>query len=507
MRMMKKIAMLMLAVCLVVPCFSFLSQAANGKIMFTDHTNPAVETGTTVEVKGVVNKTNNTMGKIEITMTYDATMLKFKSGDGITEVSAGTIKYVGDATRETGNRKEFKMTFEALKAGNATIQISEAVVKNVSGAVMDYTKGTSTIKITGDDVVTQAEPTDVSESTVEVEGKNYHISNEIPKDQIPEGYETATLDYDLVEYNVVYSEDFDLYLAYLVGEDKVGDFFMYVDETATFVPYEAIEISDKTTIVLLSDVSDVVLPEEYKKISVPSAKGFEFPAWQLDDAQGFCILYALNNNGEEGLYQFDNAEGTYQRFVAPEVIDESGNKSFIGTLSKLLENHLDYVILGAGFGFLLFVIIIVVLSVKLYNRNAELDEIYDEYGLDDEDEETEDDIILALDDDEEDNVEEEYEEYEVETFVQAGMKELFPEEVEETVEEEEVESIDRVAESIIEQETEIDEEESTLGAILAQQRTAEQDEPKSVLEETTPEEEEDDILMEDFAMDFIDLDD
>ena len=162
--------------------------------------------------------------------------------------------------------------------------------------------------------------------------------------------------------------------------------------------------------------------------------GAEFPAWQNNEDARFCILYAMNNQGEESLYQFDTEEGTYQRFEAPEM--EAEDTSFIGKLSDVLQNHLDYVILGTGLGFILFVIIIIILSVKLYNRNAELDELYDEYGidLDDEDEKekedmeldfidktvfsdiynkTEDDVVLETADAEDDDSE-----VEVEFFVQ-----------------------------------------------------------------------------------------
>ena len=89
----------------------------------------------------------------------------------------------------------------------------------------------------------------------------------------------------------------------------------------------------------------------------------------------------------------------------------------------------------------MFVIIIVILGVKLHNRNAELDEIYDEYGLDDEDEKTEDDIMLVVndeedeyeyeeDDEEEEESEPEDEPSEAELLIQEGMKEVFAEEAE-----------------------------------------------------------------------------
>ena len=423
MKTMRKIATLLLTICLLVACYSMPAFAADGKIMFTD---PQTKTGETVEVAGVVQKTAGNFGKIEITMKYDTNMLKFKSGDGITESEAGEITYIGDATNDAGPRKEFKISFDALKAGTTKIEITSAKIKNVSGTVLDYTKGTATVTI-AEGEMTAVTPTD---ATVDVNGVSYKIANEIPKDAIPAGYEAAKLEYDMVEYNVLYNEGFGLYLAYLLNEENAGDLFMYVEEDATFAPYEEIAVSDSVTIALLSDVTDVALPKEYTTTTVV-LNGHDFPAWQAKDSEGFCILYAINNYGETSLYQLDNTEGTYQRFVAPEVHEEFADNSLIGKLSTLLENHLDYVILGTGLGFLLFLLVIIILSVKLYNRNAELDEIYDEYDLIND--KTEDDVILDLDEEEEDEEEDITEEElnEATQFVQNGLKELLQENAEE----------------------------------------------------------------------------
>lgn len=487
MKMMKKLATLLLAICLVVPCFSMLSFAADGKIMFTD---PKTKVGETVEITGVVEKSRGNFGKIEITMTYDTEYLKFKSGDGIVEGTAGEITYSGDATNDTGSRKEFKITFDVLKAGTTKLSIKNAAIKNVSGTVLDYSKGGSTITIEAGASTPATEPeqptdtTDTTDATVEINGVKYTISNTIPQNEIPKGYEAATLDYDLVTYQVVHSEDFGLTLAYLVNEENVGAFFMYQEADATFAPYEEIAISNDVTIALLSDVSDIELPDDYVKQNVVSANSYEFPAWQNKDNTDFIILYAINNHGEKSLYQLDNAEGTYQRFQAPEIVQENTKDGFIGKLSGLLENHLDYVILGTGLGFILFVIIIVILSVKLYNRNAELDEIYDEYGLDEEDDNEEVDDSEDSDNYEEDD--EEDDEKEMEMLVQEGMKEVFPEEVSNTIEI----PIEKVAEKM-------KEDEDTLGEALAKQQEA----------EYYDDDDDEEALLDDFSMDFIDLDD
>ena len=536
MKMMKKLATLVLAICLIVSCFSMVSFAADGKIMFTD---PSTKVGETLEVTGVVEKSRGNFGKIEITMSYDTNYLKFKSGDGIVEAQAGEITYTGDATNDTGSRKEFKITFDVLKAGSTKLTIKNATIKNVSGTVLDYTKGSSTITIAeGDGTTTPptadpATPDETTDKLVEVNGVNYTISNTIPDNEIPKGYEASTLEYDLENYNVVYHEGFDLTLAYMVSEDNIGGFFMYVEEDATFAPYEEIQISDEVTIALLSDVSEIELPSEYVSQEVESVKGHEFPAWRNEEYPDFIILYAINNSGEKSLYQLDNAEGTYQRFHAPEVVHEEINDTFIGKLSEVLEHHLDYVILGTGLGFILFVIIIVILSVKLYNRNAELDEIYDEYGIEDEDDEEEhdeDDDYEEIDYEDDDFEDAEEGDKEMELLVQEGMKEVFPEEDEdeeepviEAVTEDKTEPVDHVEDTIqVVVEKTVDkvtantveipiekvaqkvaENEDTLGAALAKQREAEKEE-KDATEEFF---DDDDDMLDNFSMDFIDLDD
>ena len=525
MKMMKKIATLVLAICLIVPCFSILTHAANGEIRFND---PSAKVGETVDVVGTVKRTDGTgYGKVEITMTYDTAFLKFKGGDNFKENTPGTIVYSGDATRESGPTHEFKMQFNVLKAGTTKLVITEATVQSVAGATLDYTKGNSTIKIAegegGATVDVPAEPSgNVAGSgagTVEVDGVSYKIANEFPQNEIPQGYEASTLDYDMATYNVVYNENNGLYLAYLVGADNVGNFFMYVEEDATFAPFEQVEISDNTTIIVLSDVSEIVLPEEYAEI-VLTLNNREFPAWNNTNDNDYYVLYAMNQDGEASLYQYDSIEGTYQRFTAPEVAtDEGANKGFLGTLTNLLENHLDYVILGTGLGFILFILIIVILGVKLYNRNAELDEIYDEYGIDTDGYDTKDDVMLDLDDEEEDDYDDEEDDDDMAFLVREGMREVFPEADSEDMEElhvetvaspeleviqvakEEVkapmqESLDELVSKASEETT----QEDTLAQVLAKQKEANKETKDDYLDE------EEDFL-ENFSMDFIDLDD
>jgi hypothetical protein len=194
----------------------------------------------------------------------------------------------------------------------------------------------------------------------------------------------------------------------------------------------------------------------------------------------------------------DTVEMTYQRFEAPEVVIEELRNPVIAKISDLLQNHLDYVVLGTGLGFLLFIVVIVVLSVKLYNRNAELDEIYEEYGIEGDNsiEETEDDIYLDLEEDEDDEDSGEEDTNKVmEAFVQEGMKEVFPEE-ETTADVRDEDEIMIAIEPLASKENN-DSKEESLGQALQQQ----------MQEEAEEKEDSEEDFFENFSMDFIDLDD
>ena len=102
MKMMKKVATLLLAVCLIVPCFSMLTFAAEGEIKFTD---PSTTVGETLEVKGVL-EADSSIEDRKIVMIYDTSMLKFKSGDSVKETASGQLTY--EATGSAGgSRVEF----------------------------------------------------------------------------------------------------------------------------------------------------------------------------------------------------------------------------------------------------------------------------------------------------------------------------------------------------------------------------------------------------------------
>lgn len=510
MKVMRKIATLLLAICLVVPCVSMVSHAAN-RIMFED---PSTAVGQTLQLKGVI-ETDSAMEDREVVMTYDTSMLKFKSGDNVTETSAGELTY--KATGEAGSQRvEFLMSFDVLKEGTTEVKVKSHTVYSTTDAKLTCQEGHSAITIaagdgtvTADDGATD-EPASDNGVIVEVNGESYTLSESFTEDDIPEGFEESSLEYAGTDYKVVVQAETGLTLGYLVGAEE-GKFFLYVVENATFAPFEQLEISETTVITLLSYVEDITFPEPYMATSV-EVNGTQFPAWQNPENTEVCVIYAMNNRGEKEFYQFDTVEGTYQRFEMPEVEEEKEADTIVAKLGEVLGDNLNTVVLAIGFGFLLLLVLVIVLSVKLYNRNAELDELYDEFGidlfddeaseekdnriinLDDEDdtfedieEETEDDIVIAELDDIDAASDEEDSEVEVEFYEQESV--------------EQVEETEPVAETV----TVLEE----LEEVKAEEPEKLEDAMKALAAEVEADESywDDDDDDSEFEMDFIDLDD
>ena len=86
MKMMKKMAALVLAAFLAVPMAGSIVYAAEGSLQFTD---PETQVGETVKVDMVIRSGGDAIGDADVTMTYDTDSLEFVSGDGVESDGSG----------------------------------------------------------------------------------------------------------------------------------------------------------------------------------------------------------------------------------------------------------------------------------------------------------------------------------------------------------------------------------------------------------------------------------
>lgn len=395
MKALKKFAGLILALCLMVPMFGTAAFAADGVLMFSD---PSTKVGENVGVDLVVQSGGGTVGSVNVTMNYDASVLEFVSGDGFTADGSGTLTYTG-----TGSGSELRttVTFRALQATDTTLTVSSSSATLSSGETLNLEQGSSAISIAAaDDGTTSVAPTTTAETTgagsdtgvtVTVNGTDYHFSEAFTTTDIPEGYSETTMTFNGEERKFVVNEA-GVYLGYLTDGSGAGSFFLFNTEDATFAPFAQLTISDTTSIIPLDKPEEVNLPDNYQESEL-TVQDQVFPIWSDPSVSDrYYLIYALNTRtGQESLYQYDSEDGTYQYFEAPQPVEEEETAQALpGAVGAFISEHILPILVAGIAVCLLLLILMIIFAVKLVHRNQELDDLYDEYDIpfDDEEEDT-----------------------------------------------------------------------------------------------------------------------
>ena len=391
MKTMRKIAASIICMCMAVLMVPAVAHAAGAELRFSD---PSTTVGATFEITAKLTSD----GGIEssgATLTYDSSYLKFVSGDSASG-GDGQIQLTGAG----GGASEISWTlkFQALKEGTAKVEISSASGEDSDGDDLQITQGNSTVTIGPGDpsLITGNNETAPSAASgtgagIEVNGTSYTISNDFSEALIPEGFTKTELAFEGGTYQATVQEGSGKYAVYLEAASGEKDFFLYDPDDGKFAPFEQISIAQDRYIVLLSEDKSKSLPSNFQKTSL-TVNGKEFPAWQNTDNSEYYAVYALNSDGKKAFYQYDSVDGTYQRFTPEETSSkaEKSPTSFLGKLVDKLKNNLDKFLIGVWAVFLIMLIVLIVVAIKLRHRNDELDDLYDEYGIDlDEDEDKE----------------------------------------------------------------------------------------------------------------------
>lgn len=375
MKIMKKLAAFALTLCLVLPMYSMVSYAADGRVSFTD---PDTKTGETVEVTCALRAGGEGLQSFDVTLEYDTEYLAFESGEeGVTKESDGVLKYSGKSSGDT--RIGFTMKFVAVKEGTTKIEVKEATGVTAGGETIDCTNGNSTVEIAKGTKEVELPVTGAADVPVTVDGVSYNLSDSFKNSDIPAGFSEVKISYEGAERRFVQDEKGTAVLGYLVDAEGKGNFFLYNAEDASFAAYVMVTVSPSTTIVLQKAEKGLKIPEGYQEVKL-TVNDNEFPAWQDVNNEGFYLVYAMNSNtGEKGFYRYDTTEESYQRYAENQAEKTSVEKTTkAGKLVNMVEKNLMFVLIGAAVVVLILFIVIIVLSVKLRHRNLELDDLYNE---------------------------------------------------------------------------------------------------------------------------------
>ena len=375
MRRIKKIFVTFLAICMICPCLSVITEAATAELRFAD---PSTTVGAEVDVKTKLTSASS-MQSMEATLTYDKSELRFISGDNATGKD-GTIKI---SWTGSGTTAEFNLKFQALKEGTSNIEVSSATGTAEDGTNLEVTQGSSAVTIGAGDPSLIKEETSTEDTTtstadgavVKVNGKKYVVTSDFSEEIIPEGFKKGELTFEGSKYSVITQEASGINAMYLTEKDSDdADFYMYNSDDGSFAPFEEVEIAKDRYIIPLMNDGKVNLPSQYQKTTL-TLNGKEFDTWQDTKDAEYYIIYALNSDGEKTTYRYDTTDGTYQKYT-PESTGSSSSESKLsngkgiwGKILNFVENFLDIVVIIAIALILLLVLVLIVTAVKLRHRD------------------------------------------------------------------------------------------------------------------------------------------
>ncbi len=382
---MKKIIKQLMAISLVLGAVLFVpaivSYAADGTIAFSD---PTGKVGEEITIKVKMEAGGAAIGDGQATISYDSSKLEFISGTNATNEN-GTVQLSASGTG-TETELNFELKFKALAEGETTIETIRSTAYLFSDETLNLVPGTGTVKIEAGNGTTESTGLDgdgereVSEANIDVMGTKYGIYENFTDALIPEGFSKTTISYNGNEHNAIQQDSSGKVMVYLIAGSNDPVIALYDETDSSFTIAEQISLGEEFYIFLLGERGGSTLPEQFQE-TVMEINGTSFPAWQNTESKEYFLVYALSSEGKEGYYQYDSAEGTYQRYIVKttEEVEEKTDHTILEKIKNWIEPYFLIVLAAAVAVILLLLIILIVLAVKLKRRNAELEEFYDSY--------------------------------------------------------------------------------------------------------------------------------
>lgn len=359
---------------------------------------------------------DNSVTSIAVSATPVNEKATIESVTGNTNLAVGTnvVKIVVKA--ENGTTATYKITVTRQAAGTTGSETT-----TTGGENGDDGNGDSETPEDTEEVDTTETP--VSAADVVINNTTYHIADNFTEEQIPADFTEATVNFRGTECRGLTFDKGTISLIYLETDNvdaTTGRFFIY-DETRDVV-YDFMKFTagESSYVIPLLAPLDSVLPESYVQVSLQMPESTVMTAYQLPAAEGeeasdFYVFYAVNQDGTEGWYQYDAAEGTYQRVNGniTETADSSSDdlaalQSEYDELSKKYKDAKSFSRnMIAVIIFVLAIAVVVILNIMLFGRkkkgkdelseddDPELDEPEDEDDEANEETETEKKPLLG----------------------------------------------------------------------------------------------------------------
>ena len=374
--------------------------------------SPAFKGSTTKYTATVDNSVTSIA--VSATPVNEKATIESVTGNTNLAVGANVVQIVVKA--ENGTTATYKITVTRQAAGTTGSETT-----TTGGENGDDGNGDSETPEDTEEVDTTETP--VSAADVVINNTTYHIADNFTEEQIPADFTEATVNFRGTECRGLTFDKGTISLIYLETDNvdaTTGRFFIY-DETRDVV-YDFMKFTagESSYVIPLLAPLDSVLPESYVQVSLQMPENTVMTAYQLpvedgEEASDFYIFYGVNQDGTEGWYQYDAAEGTYQRVNGniTETADSSSDdlaalQSEYDELSKKYKDAKSFSRnMIAVLIFVLAIAVVIMLNIMLFGRkkkgkdelseddDPELDEPEDEDDEANEETETEKKPLLG----------------------------------------------------------------------------------------------------------------
>ena len=359
--------------------------------------SPAFKGSTTKYTATVDNSVTSIA--VSATPVNEKATIESVTGNTNLAVGANVVQIVVKA--ENGTTATYKITVTRQAAGTTGSETTTTGGENGDDGNVDSETPEDTEEV-------DTTETPVSAADVVINNTTYHIADNFTEEQSPSDFTEATVNFRGAECRGLTFNKGTISLIYLETDNvdaTTGRFFIY-DETRDvvydFMKFTAGESS--YAIPLLAPL-DSVLPESYVQVSLQMPENTVMTAYQLpaedgEEASDFYIFYGVNQDGTEGWYQYDAAEGTYQRVNGniTETADSSSDdlaalQSEYDELSKKYKDAKSFSRnMIAVLIFVLAIAVVIILNIVLFGRKKKgKDELLEDNDSENEESEYESD--------------------------------------------------------------------------------------------------------------------
>lgn len=330
----KAFVTVLLSVVLMAFVISHTAYAASSATFGVTVPSTSVGIGDTVEITVQLSPGKENISDYSYTINYDPALLEAVSGGTVED--EGSISYSGSSGSEESMTATF--TFTALASGTASIETRAVDVISTSGESIDMTPAYNSINIS--DAVSTYSQADESETETD-ETETGNITTVITSDT--EQIETVTLSQDTADEPPAVDA---------ANNSDSG----FENSTQTVSDYVVSLHSSNNTYYILNKPASVDTPSSYLPVKI-KINDTDVKAYMKGTGSSTVLLYAADENGNQGWYFFNTDEGTFMN--ASDIIGQSDS------LSSFMSEHKFVIMLIAIIVLVILVVIIVILAVSL----------------------------------------------------------------------------------------------------------------------------------------------